>query len=237
MKTYAGNGIMTMFVFNATAHMAHPVFGISLFVACGLIACNTPVDKTSAYWAYRGHVDRYDVLTSETRKVYDTSSVFQREISDSTDALIGYVERMENALLDSVDQPDIRKWDRDAAPPMDKLLEYKVTTEVLIGKEPAKPKLGPLSAEALAKLIDRHVRLLSQISGMEKGFFTGLPETGNIHSFGTLDRWSNVTFYHLPLIHALDELNAVKIALRQVELQLFIMQSSGIVPLISPLIL
>lgn len=136
-------------------------------------------------------------------------------LSDST---IAYIERLEATLFAAVDHEDTRN-QRSYEPDVDAYYDYRATTEVLIGDEPARPKQGPNSAYALRLRMEEHKRLLEQVAAMRKGELdVYLCTDENVKDYsGTLNWWGTASFYHVPLASAIERLTRMKIAVRQME--------------------
>jgi len=133
--------------------------------------------------------------------------------------MIQVVEATEKALLDSAEQVDIRSIGDQGVPDMKRLLDYRSSSAILIGDEPARPSLGEHSAETLKRLINDHINLMAQECSIETNLLHAYLSTDDIRSpNGLMNSWSVGTFYHMPLISALDELNSIKIRLLQIEL-------------------
>lgn len=136
-------------------------------------------------------------------------------LSDST---IAYIERLEATLFAAADHEDTRD-QRSYEPDVDAYYDYRATTEVLIGDEPAMPKQGPNSAHALRLRLEEHKRLLEQVAAMRKGDLDVYLSTDeNVKGdSGILNSWESASFYHVPLATAIERLTRMKIAVRQME--------------------
>lgn len=188
-----------------------------LSLAAGLLtACNEPPMLTYPYWTYRQHAATFNDL----RKTVDrniTAAPVEQQIHGMTESVIRTVEAMEQELLRKAGQADPRLGKYDP-PVMDKLLDHSIPSAILIGQEPGKPSTAPLSAEALKAQIDTHLSIVAQLCGTDGVFFQTLLPTGDaVDGSGTLSHWSTATFYQMPLIHTLDELNTIKVRLKQIE--------------------
>lgn len=192
---------------------------IGVVISSSLISCEEPLEQTFAYWSYMSHVDEYNTLRNTTDARVDTGLTDQRALRDLTYQMILSVEEIERTLLDSVGQEDFRAVRNGQIPDMHKLLDYKVSSDMLIGDEPGRPSTGPHSAEALKKQLDNHIIELTRLSGLEPSMLRTILRTDDVHApDGILTFWSTGTFYHMPLISALDELNSIKIKLVLLEL-------------------
>lgn len=186
-----------------------------LLIIVLLNGCSRSNDQTFSYWTYTNHAldfDRIEQILIATRRISPERCGF---IAQAADSLIAHIEQLEQVLLDSANQPDPRKWGRNNAPDMVRLLSIEPASSILVG-DPSAPNEGPLSGESLRHHI-AHFREL--VGGLARGASQGLYSDDLVDQSGTLNRWVNVRFYHLPLIAVLDELNTLKIHVRATQME------------------
>jgi len=176
---------------------------------------------------YATNVDQYDDLIDLVGKEVGSRSMSNDSIVLLTNEMIAHVESMIAALLNAAHQEDPRSVEPNARYDMTRLLQYESSTALLVGPEPASPALTPLSARSLKKRIREHVKKIAALTKMPVDFYAHLINTGDVrdraHSAVTV--WETGCFYHLPLIFALNRLNAIEIGLRQIELQAVMLKS------------
>lgn len=192
-----------------------------LLITCLGTACNRTEAPSAPFMfrAYRYHAEAYRFQTRFVERTLHMEQPLDQQIHGMTEGVIRTVEDMERELLRKAGQADPRLTAPAGVVATEKLLDHTIASSILIGPDPARPSTAPLSAEALKAQIDMHLTIVAQLGPVPDTLLQALLPTGDlVDGSGTVNRWSTGTFYNVPLIHALDELNTIKVRLRQIEL-------------------
>lgn len=189
---------------------------LALLLMLAATACRESAERTLPFWVYRNHVAQYEALCADLDK-HLAATPDPSCIVGLTDSLIRHIALLEDTLLRIAGQP--RLTTLEEPPPMDRLLDPYLASDLLIGDEPARGADHAWSARTLKTHLDRYAQEASRCTGLPLRAVRGLLDTRETHdAHGPLIAWDTRTFYHLPLIQALDELNGLKLCARRLEL-------------------
>ncbi len=170
------------------------------------------------WWDMMESHQEFSRVTALVKKEQAEQSVISDSVIVLTDSAVAYIERLEAVLFAAADQED-RRDERSHEPDADAYYDYRSSTELLIGEEPAAPRQGVNSAHALRMHLENHKRLMEQVATMRKGELDIYLSTDNAVTdySGTLVPWETGAFYHVPLATVIERLTRMKIAVRQME--------------------
>lgn len=186
-----------------------------------LFGCSQKMGDRAWYYAYLNHVEEYNMVAEAAMSELERMQAKGDSIDLVCTSLIDLIESIEHELLRRAGQVDVRVVRTDDPPAMDKLLDYEVSTAILIGEEPAKPDTGQYTAYMLRMRMMDVAQNLGTFCNGNPDMFLAILNTENVrhgqHRIETT--WEAANFYHLPLICVLDKLNDIKMKVRYVELQ------------------
>lgn len=170
------------------------------------------------WWGMMESHGEFSRVTGLVKKEQVEQSLIADSVLVLSDSAIAYIERLEATLFAAADQED-RRDQRSHEPDADAYYDYRSSTELLIGDEPALPRQEVNSAHALRMHLKNHKRLLEQVAAIPMGELDIYLSTDNdvTDYSGTLVPWETGAFYHVPLAAVIERLTRMKIAVRQME--------------------
>lgn len=194
-----------------------------LLLAIALLGASCSGDRAANAWyfTYLRNVKEYEALSEYTKALADRNEMSRDTVVVLSGSLIALVDSVEQQLLLSAGQEDIRISQATRPGDMDKLMDYSISTELLIGPDVTRPVMTPLSAQVLKARIDDYAKKISGSSDELWSYYRTILSTGNELSgeHEPMVPWVIKEFYHMPLISVLNKLNDIKIRIRYIEMQ------------------
>ncbi|MEZ4788447.1 MAG: hypothetical protein R2811_00345 [Flavobacteriales bacterium] len=183
--------------------------------------CSQSIGNRAWYYAYLNHAEEYNMVTHSVMSELERMQANGDSIDFGCASLIDQIESIEQELLRRAGQVDVRLDRTDDPPAMNMLMDYEISTAMLIGEEPAKPDTGQYTAYNLKMRMMDAVHSLSACCNGNPDLFQAILNTEDVRQgqYGIMTSWEAANFYHLPLVSVLDKLNDIKMKVRYAELQ------------------
>jgi hypothetical protein len=193
------------------------LFAITMLF-CG---CSQNIGNRAWYYAYLNHVEEYNMVARSVMSELERMQANGDSIDLCCASLIDLIESIEQELLRRAGQVDVRLDRSDDPPAMNMLMDYEISTAMLIGEEPAKPDTGQYTAYNLKMCMKDAVHCLSEYCNGNPDLFQAILNTEDVRQgqYGIMTSWEAANFYHLPLVSVLDKLIYIKMKVRYAELQ------------------